>query len=103
MNDIITKQKLRNDWRALVKDLEIVLGEVKMDLSDKATAVRARLEKNLEAARDRLAEIEDEIKDQAADAAQAADDYVHENPWQSAGIALGVGFILGVLISRSTR
>ena len=103
MNDIVTKQKLRNDWKSLVKDLEIVLGEVKSDLGDKATAVRARLEKNLEAARDRLAEIEDDIKDQAVEAAKVPDEYVHENPWQSAGVALGVGLVLGVLISRTLR
>ena len=103
MEDMITKEKLRNNWKSLVNDLETVLGEVKNDLGDKAASVRARLERNLEAAKERLAEIEDDLKDQATAAAKVADEYVHENPWQSAGVALGVGFVLGVLISRSVR
>ncbi len=103
MEDIITKQKLRNDWKSLVDDLETVLGEVKNDLGDKAASVRTRLERNLEAAKERLAEIEEDLKDQATVAAKAADEYVRENPWQSAGVALGVGFVLGVLISRTAR
>jgi len=103
MEDVIAKQQLRNDWKTLVKDLETVLSEVKNDLGDKATAVRARLEKNLEAAKERLADLEEELKDQATAAAKAADEYVRENPWQSAGVALGVGFVLGVLISRTIR
>ena len=103
MEDTITKEKLRNNWKSLVNDLETVLGEVKNDLGDKAASVRARLERNLEAAKERLAEIEDDLKDQATAAAKAADEYVHENPWQSAGVALGVGFVLGVLISRAGR
>ena len=103
MEDTITKEKLRNNWKSLVNDLETVLGEVKNDLGDKAASVRARLERNLEAAKERLAEIEDDLKDQATAAAKVADEYVHENPWQSAGVALGVGFVLGVLISRAGR
>ena len=103
MEDMITKEKLRNNWKSLVDDLETVLGEVKNDLGDKAASVRARLERNLEAAKERLAEIEDDLKDQATAAAKVADEYVHENPWQSAGVALGVGFVLGVLISRAGR
>jgi ElaB/YqjD/DUF883 family membrane-anchored ribosome-binding protein len=34
------------------------------------------------------------------DAARATDVYVKENPWQSAGIAAGVGLLVGLLISR---
>jgi ElaB/YqjD/DUF883 family membrane-anchored ribosome-binding protein len=103
MEDIISKQKLKSDWKSLVNDLETVLDEVKNDLGDKASAVRTRLERNLEAAKERLAELEDELKDQANAAAKAADEYVRDNPWQSAGVALGVGFVLGVLISRAGR
>ena len=33
-------------------------------------------------------------------AARATDDWVHENPWGSIGIAAGVGFLVGLLVSR---
>ena len=30
----------------------------------------------------------------------ATEDYVQSNPWQSVGIAAGVGFLIGLLASR---
>ena len=38
--------------------------------------------------------------DKAKAAGRAADDYVHENPWRSVGIAAGAGLIIGLLIGR---
>ncbi len=34
------------------------------------------------------------------DAAVAADDYVHDNPWAAIGVAAGVGFVIGALMAR---
>lgn len=46
----------------------------------------------------------DTAKDKIADTAKKTDDLAHENPWQVAGIAAGVGaiagLVLGVLINR---
>jgi ElaB/YqjD/DUF883 family membrane-anchored ribosome-binding protein len=33
-------------------------------------------------------------------AGHATDEFVHDNPWQSIGIAAGVGLVLGLLVSR---
>ena len=33
-------------------------------------------------------------------AGHATDEFVHENPWKSVGIAAGVGLLLGLLVSR---
>jgi ElaB/YqjD/DUF883 family membrane-anchored ribosome-binding protein len=33
-------------------------------------------------------------------AGHATDEFVHENPWKSIGIAAGVGMLLGLLVSR---
>ena len=33
-------------------------------------------------------------------AGHATDEFVHENPWRSIGIAAGVGLVMGLLISR---
>ena len=51
-------------------------------------------------ARERLAGLEQELLDRAKDAADDAEKYVRRNPWQSLGIAAGVGLIVGVLLSR---
>ncbi len=36
----------------------------------------------------------------AAAPLRAADDYVHESPWQAVGIGVGVGFLLGIILGR---
>jgi len=36
----------------------------------------------------------------ARNAAKDAERYVRDNPWQSVGLAAGIGLIIGVLISR---
>ena len=42
----------------------------------------------------------DVIAEKAKAAGHAADDYVHDHPWQSVGVAAGVGLLLGMLLSR---
>jgi ElaB/YqjD/DUF883 family membrane-anchored ribosome-binding protein len=40
------------------------------------------------------------VRDRAEEAVATAEAYVQQNPWQSVGIAAGVGFLLGLLASR---
>ena len=62
--------------------------------------MRAKAEESLKAARARLAEQEAAAMAKAKAAAKAADDYVRAHPWQAAGIAAAVGFVLAVLAVR---
>jgi ElaB/YqjD/DUF883 family membrane-anchored ribosome-binding protein len=55
---------------------------------------------NLRAARYKLEDAEAAIRDKAREAARATDDYVHENPWRSIGVAAGAGLLVGLLIGR---
>ena len=48
----------------------------------------------------KLADAEAVMLDKTKQAARATDEYVHENPWKAVGIAAGVGFLVGLLISR---
>jgi ElaB/YqjD/DUF883 family membrane-anchored ribosome-binding protein len=52
------------------------------------------------AAKIKLAEAEAAVVDKAKQVGRAADDYVHDNPWRSVGVAAGIGFIAGLLIGR---
>jgi ElaB/YqjD/DUF883 family membrane-anchored ribosome-binding protein len=67
---------------------------------DRIAAARARMEESLAASKKQLAELEQNMVVKAKAAAQATDQLVHENPWQSAGIAAAVGFLLGMLMNR---
>lgn len=48
----------------------------------------------------RMAQAQAALLAKTQEAARATDAYVHENPWQAAGIAAGVGLAIGLLIGR---
>ena len=63
-------------------------------------ATRARVEEQLEELRDVLGEAGEYAREKTREAAQTTDRYVHKNPWQAIGLAMGVGIVLGWLSGR---
>ncbi len=102
MNDMsqVTKEKLVADFRVVVADAEELLRATAGQAGEKVAEMRAKAQDHLTAARARLAEYETALVDKAKEVGRAADDYVHENPWSSVGMAAGVGFLVGLLIGR---
>lgn len=96
----VSKDKLIADFKVVVADAEELLRATAHEAGDKAADLRARLQARLAKAKDQLADAEAAIIDKAKQAGRAADDYVHDNPWRSVGIAAGVGLIIGLLIGR---
>jgi len=95
-----SKQKLAADLKALVTDAEEVLRVTAGQAGEQAARLRTRIEERVAGARTTLADAQDVLMDKAAMASSAADDYVHEQPWQAVGIAAGIGLLLGLLVSR---
>jgi ElaB/YqjD/DUF883 family membrane-anchored ribosome-binding protein len=62
--------------------------------------VRSRARSSLRAARTRLAEAEEDARAQMRAVAASADDYVHHNPWRTVFIAMSLGLLFGLLMSR---
>jgi len=56
--------------------------------------------KRLAAALERGKEIAGRVREKAIEGAKAADEAVHEHPYQAIGIALGVGAVIGYLAAR---
>jgi ElaB/YqjD/DUF883 family membrane-anchored ribosome-binding protein len=94
------KERVIKDFKAVVTDTEELLKATANQTGERIAAARARMEESLAATKKQLAELEENAIEKTKAAARAADQLVHENPWQSAGIAAGVGFLLGMLISR---
>jgi ElaB/YqjD/DUF883 family membrane-anchored ribosome-binding protein len=94
------KDKLTEDMKAVVRDMEELLKATADQTGDKISAVRTRAEENLHEMRRKLNEMEGDVVDQVKTAAKAADHLVHENPWQSIAVAAAVAFLLGMLTSR---
>ena len=96
----VSSQQLQSDLKAVVNDAEALLKATAGEAGSKFGGVRERLEESLRATRERLVDLEEEVLAQTRAAARATDDYVHENPWPSIGIAAAVGLVVGVLIGR---
>ena len=77
----VNKEKLIADFKMVVADTE-------------------ELQDRLNIAKLKLAEAEEILVDKAKQVGRAADDYVHDNPWSSVGMAAGVGFLIGLLVGR---
>ena len=97
----------RADQEALMDDLQDVLADTEAMLKDvtahggqMAHALRARITANLQSVKAKLIETEQMVAGKAKEAAKATDTYVHDNPWQSIGVATAVGFLVGLLVSR---
>jgi len=80
---------LAEDARALMSATADVAGEKVND---------AR--KRLAAALERGKEICDCVREKAVESAKAADEVVHEHPYQAIAIALGLGALFGYVVTR---
>ncbi len=98
--DATTKSHLMDDFNMVVADVEALLKATANQGGDKLVEVRTKVEESLKAARATMVEAETALLIKTKAAAQATDVYVHENPWQSVGVAAGVGFIVGWLSAR---
>ncbi len=81
--------QLADDARALMTATADVAG-------DKVSEARKRLAAALESGK----EIYGRAREKAVEGVKAADEVVHEHPYQAIGIAFGVGALVGYLVSR---
>lgn len=48
----------------------------------------------------RLNDLQHDLMDRTKYAAESTDSYVHEKPWNAVCAAIGIGFILGLIVGR---
>jgi ElaB/YqjD/DUF883 family membrane-anchored ribosome-binding protein len=89
-----------DDLRVVVEDAEALLKATAGQAGEKVDQARQRAQESVKLARERLGELEGELRVRAREAARTTDRYVHENPWGAIGMAAGIGFILGLLSGR---
>ena len=85
-----------HDLGALAEDARALMTATADVAGEKVGEARKRLAAALERAK----EIAATVRDKAVAGAKATDKAVHEHPYQAIGIALGVGALLGYLLSR---
>src|SRR3982751_5410745 len=95
-----TRDNLMSEFRNLIAEGESLL-RATSNLSGEALAnAREQFRDQLATARARVNDYTSAAQARGREAAIMADDYVHDNPWAAIGVAAGVGFVLGALISR---
>ncbi|QWD82790.1 DUF883 domain-containing protein [Polynucleobacter sp. MWH-P3-07-1] len=92
--------KLVDDFKALISDAEALIKASAEHGGEAMHSVRAKAQQTLSTAKESLSEAQDVIAEKAKEAAQEADVFVHEKPWQAVGIAAGAGLLIGLLIGR---
>ena len=96
----VSSDKLMQDLRAVVTDIEELLKATAGEASDEVAKARIRAEATLSNAKTRLMEAEREIAGRARGAVRQADRYVREDPWPIIGVAAGVALVLTLLLDR---
>lgn len=102
MSDATAAQadRLMSDLKVLIADAEALLKSSSGDVGEAVASARSRIEARLDDAKAHLLQLQQEAAQRAKAAGRAADDYVHEHPWQAVGMAAGIGLVVGLLIGR---
>jgi ElaB/YqjD/DUF883 family membrane-anchored ribosome-binding protein len=102
MADSVTSEDLYEQLQAVIRETEGLLKATASYAGGKFDATRERAGETLRSAKGRLSDMQDEVSDRAGDYVKYGRKYVRSNPWQSVGIAAGVGLLLGALVIGTT-
>lgn len=102
MNDITSTQKdrLMSDLRLVITDAEELLRMTASEAGEGAADIRSRVQAKMNQAKTDLVNLQAVAVAKAKAAGHATDEFVHENPWKSIGVAAGLGLVVGLLIGR---
>lgn len=89
-------QRLTSDLKLVMRDAEDLLKATADAAGEKVKEVRGRLAKALESGKATC----DLAQEKAVQAAKATDQVIREHPYESMGVAFGVGLLIGVLAGR---
>lgn len=96
----LARERVMADLRALANDAEDLLKATAGDVSDKAKEAREKLAAGLEKAKSTYAHLQAQGIESAKAAAKKADATIRTHPYESIGVAFGVGLLLGALLRR---
>ncbi len=89
-------QDIGNDLGTIAEDARALMTATADVAGEKVAEARKRLTVALERAK----EIAGRVRAKAVEGAKAADEAVHEHPYQAIAIGVGVGALVGYLVAR---
>ncbi len=94
------RERVIADLKMLMRDSEDLLKATAGDVSEKAKEARTRIAAALERAKSTCGEMQEQTAASAKAAARRADTTIRQHPYESLGLAFGVGLLIGVLVTR---
>jgi ElaB/YqjD/DUF883 family membrane-anchored ribosome-binding protein len=91
-----TVGKLVQDFKVVVQDAEALLKATAGDVGERVREARERLATSMESAKANY----QVAQGRAIEGVKAADKVVRSHPYESLGVAFGVGVVLGLLVGR---
>ena len=91
---------LAAEFQSLIGDTENLLKQTSEVAGIQVQELRERISDNLDRAKGVLKDTEQNLEAQGRIAVEKTEEYVQQHPWQTIGIAAGVGFLLGLLARR---
>jgi len=94
------KQKIIEDIKVLLNDSEELVRLSATLPAEGVDALRTRLRDHVDAARNALETAQSNAQERYRASLDGTVQYTRDNPWQALGIAAGIGFLAGILVSR---
>jgi ElaB/YqjD/DUF883 family membrane-anchored ribosome-binding protein len=94
------KQKIIEDIKVLLNDSEELVRLSASLPAEGVDALRTRLRDHVDAARNALESAQTNAQERYRASLDGTVQYTRDNPWQALGIAAGIGFLAGILVSR---
>jgi ElaB/YqjD/DUF883 family membrane-anchored ribosome-binding protein len=88
--------RLASDLKLVMRDAEDLLKATAGEAGEKVKEVRSRLASAMESARATC----EKLQDNTLETAKVTDHVIREHPYESIGVAFGVGLLIGVLVAR---
>lgn len=88
------------DLKQVINDAEQLTKETAGDLNGRAKEVRDQLAVRLKDARVQLEQMESTVRAKAVEGARETDKVIREHPYETLGVAFGLGLLVGVLLNR---
>lgn len=85
--------------REVISHAEELLHATAGDFGEKAQEVRHQLVRKLEAAKEKFQDLDD-VKEAAEEGMKEADRMIRKHPYESVGVALVAGLVIGALLNR---
>ncbi|CAG7601465.1 DUF883 family protein [Candidatus Vallotia tarda] len=96
----VNRENLMSDIKTVLSDAEDLLKQAASTTGERAAELRENALMRLKQAKEKAGDVQVVVVKKGKKAARATDDYVHDHPWTSIGVAAGIGMLIGLLINR---